>query len=374
MKINEKLEHKFDMMWSKSDNVNIRRGIFQGDSLSQLLFVICMIPLSQILRKLKLGYTLKNGKKLNHLLFMDDLKIFAKSNREINGLVSTVQILTNDIGMEFGTKKCGVLVLKRGRVVSSEGVEIPDVERIKEVEKNGYRYLGILEYNKITESKMKENVWREYLKRTKLIMKCRLSGRNKIIAINKWAVSLMRYGTGIMKWTKRELDEIDRKTRKVLTLNKELHPRSDVDRFYVSRMEGGRGLIGCKMCVKAEENSLGWYVKHHIEPLIVAVRISNTLPSENSTQPKEFKQKYNEERINNWGGKAMYGQYVRQIEDKDNSNTWKWLRKSNSKGCTETLICSAQEQALRTNYVKFHIDKTGESSQCRMYRVENETV
>ena len=295
-------------MWSKSGNVNIRRGIFQGDSLSQLLFVICMIPLSQILRKLKLGYTLKNGKKLNHLLFMDDLKIFAKSNREINGLVSTVQILTNDIGMEFGTKKCGVLVLKRGRVVSSEGVEIPNVERIKEVEKNGYRYLGILEYNKITESKMKENFWREYLKRTKLIMKCRLSGRNKIIAINKWAVSLMRYGTGIVKCTERELDEIDRKTRKVLTLNKELHPRSDVDRFYVSRMERGRGLIECKMCGKAEENSLGWHVKLHIEPLFVAVRISNTAPCENFTQPKEFKQQDNGERHNNWRGKTMYGQ------------------------------------------------------------------
>ena len=36
----------------------------------------------------------------------------------------------------------------------------------------------------------------------------------------------------------------------------------------------------------------------------------------------------------------MYGQYVRQIEDKDKSNTWKWLRKSNLKGCTEVLICS----------------------------------
>ena len=70
----------------------------------------------------------------------------------------------------------------------------------------------------------------------------------------------------------------------------------------------------------------------------------------------------------------MYGQYVRQIEDKDKSNTWKWLRKSNLKGCTEALICSAQEQALRTNYVKFHIDKTGESPLCRMCRVENETV
>ena len=70
----------------------------------------------------------------------------------------------------------------------------------------------------------------------------------------------------------------------------------------------------------------------------------------------------------------MYGQYVRQIEDKEKSNTWKWQRKSNLKGCTKALICSAQEQALRTNYVKFHIDKGGESHLCRICRVENETV
>ena len=75
-------------------------------------------------------------------------------------------------------------------------------------------------------------------------MKSRLNGRNKIIAINTWAVSLMRYGAGIVKWTKSELDKIGRKTRKVMTLNKELHPRSYVDRLHVSTME-------------AEENSLG---------------------------------------------------------------------------------------------------------------------
>ena len=74
---------------------------------------------------------------------MDDLKIFAKSEREVNGLVSTVQILSNDIGMEFGIKKCGVLVLERGKVVSSERIEMPNDERIKEVEKNRYKYLGI---------------------------------------------------------------------------------------------------------------------------------------------------------------------------------------------------------------------------------------
>ena len=168
--------------------------------------------------------------------------------------------------MEFGIKNCAVLIMKRGKVMSSEGVEMPDGERIKAVEKNGYKYLGILEYNKTKKSKMKRNFRREYLRRTKLIMKSRLNGRNKIIAIKTWTVSLMRCGASTVKWTKSELDEIDRKTRKVMPFNKELHPRRDVDRLYVSRMEGGRGLIGCKMCVKAEKNSLGWYVKHHIEP------------------------------------------------------------------------------------------------------------
>ena len=78
---------------------------------------------------------------------------------------------------------------------------------------------------------MKENFWREYLRRTKLIVKSRLNGGNKIIAINTWGVSLMRYDAGIVKWTKSELDDIDRKTRKVVTINKKLHPRSDVDMY-----------------------------------------------------------------------------------------------------------------------------------------------
>ena len=105
---------------------------------SPLIFVICMIPLTQILRKVKSGYTLKNGETLNHLLLMDDLKIYAKNELEINGLVSIIQILSNDIGMEFGIKKCGVLVLKRGNVVSPERVEMPGGEKIKEIEKNRY--------------------------------------------------------------------------------------------------------------------------------------------------------------------------------------------------------------------------------------------
>ena len=42
---------------------------------------------------------------------------------------------------------------------------------------------------------------------------------------------LMRYGARNVKWTKSELDEIDRKTRKVMAMDKELHPKSDIDCF-----------------------------------------------------------------------------------------------------------------------------------------------
>ena len=70
--------------------VNIRRGIFKCDNLSPLLFLICMFPLTEISSRVQPGYTLKCGERLNYLLFMADLKICGKNEREINALASTV--------------------------------------------------------------------------------------------------------------------------------------------------------------------------------------------------------------------------------------------------------------------------------------------
>ena len=70
----------------------------------------------------------------------------------------------------------------------------------------------------------------------------------------------------------------------------------------------------------------------------------------------------------------MHGQYVRDMTGEDWGKTWQWMRKGDLKGCTEALICSAQEQALRTNYIKFHIDKKAESPMCRMCGEKGESV
>ena len=66
----------------------------------------------------------KGGKKINHLIFMDDLKLFAKNKDEIDSLVNTVRIFSEDIKIEFGLPKCGVLIMKRKKVVKSEGISV----------------------------------------------------------------------------------------------------------------------------------------------------------------------------------------------------------------------------------------------------------
>ena len=64
----------------------------------------------------------------------------------------------------------------------------------------------------------------------------------------------------------------------------------------------------------------------------------------------------------------MYGQFVREMpETKDEKETWYWLRKADLKVETEAMLYAAQEQAIRTNYVKHKIDKTAQSTLCRMW-------
>ena len=193
-----------------------------------------------VLRQTKASYELKKGgKKINHLLFMDDLKLFAKIEDQIDSLVNTVRIFSEDIKMEFVLPKCGVLIMKGGKVVKSEGISMLD----------GYKYHGILEADGVKHEEMKDQIKEEYIRRVRNILKSKLNGGNIILAINSRAVSIVRYGAGIISWTKIELEEIDWRTRKLMTMYGTHHPKADVDRLYLQRCEGGRGLLGLEYCV-----------------------------------------------------------------------------------------------------------------------------
>ena len=62
---------------------------------------------------------------------MDDMKLYSKTEKTLDSLIQTVRIFSNDIKMEFGIEKCAMLVLKRGKVVKSEGIKLPDNRKMR---------------------------------------------------------------------------------------------------------------------------------------------------------------------------------------------------------------------------------------------------
>ena len=160
---------------------------------------------------------------------MDDLKLYSRSEKGLDSLVQTVCLFNEDIEMEFGIEKCAMLVMEKGKIVKSVGIELPDGKVIKSLQEGeSCKYLGILEADKFLEEKMKLIVSKKYTRRIRKVLKRKLNGGNLVCGVNTWAVSLLRYSAAFVSWRKSELQAID--TRKLLTIYRALHPKSDVDR------------------------------------------------------------------------------------------------------------------------------------------------
>jgi hypothetical protein len=105
----------------ETEEIEIQRGIFQGDSLSPLMFCICLTPLTEQLNRLNMGYEEHTTKtKILHLLYMDDLKLLGKSKEELQKQIRTVTTFSDDIHVGFGLDKCAKIVFKEGKLVHSQ--------------------------------------------------------------------------------------------------------------------------------------------------------------------------------------------------------------------------------------------------------------
>ena len=102
-------------------------------------------------------------------------------------------------------------------------------------------------------------------------------------------MTVFRYGAEILQWKERKLKDMDRKSRKAMTIDGVLQRKSDVDRLYIKKKEGGRVLISVESCVREEENSLGFYVANSEETLIKGVAAAETINTEDTVTSGEFK-------------------------------------------------------------------------------------
>ena len=292
-----------------------------------------------ILNKAKEGYSLgKDRAKLNHLLFMDDLKLYGKDKNQLDSLVQTVRIFSSDIGMTFGIEKCAMVEMKRGKLIDSDGLDLPEGQKIDSLQdEEAYKYLGVLENDKIKSTEMKDILRQEYFRRVKTILRSKLNAGNIIQAINSRTVSLIRYGAGIIDWRKDELKDIDRKTRKLFTMHRSMYPQSDVDRLYWKRAEGGRGLKSVEEVVELEKASIGYYLGQTEETLLKEV-VRDGLFTE-SVEPKRKKREIMKRRKANFDEKKLHSVFFKETKEvRDDKDSWLWLQKGVLKKETEGLI------------------------------------
>ena len=105
------------------------------------------------------------------------------------------------------------------------------------------------------------------------------------------------------------------------------------------------------------------YALRSNEKLTIAAATEGKLKMFINAQNRQDRMK---QRLIEWKEKALDGQFLRETENTDDRNSWEWLKRGELKRETESLLCVAQEQALRVNAIKNSIYKTSDTPLCRL--------
>ena len=253
---------------------------------------------------------------------------------------------------------------------------------------------------------MKEKIRKEYYRRIKSIMKTELNSRNRIQAINSLAVPVVQYSFNIINWNLSDLQRMATKTRKLMTTNKMHHSKADMDRIYLPRKEGGRGLIQLEMSYKTTVIGLDTYIQNNYDWMIQLVNqhernkklhsvtkeaqryrrelnlddndnVEATTPTKAAKSSKgKAKQEILKGMLNHWQEKPLHGQYPKRTKEAhvDQEKTHQWLCSSGLKAETEGFILAAQDQCLLTRNYQANILHNGVDSKCRLCDEKVETI
>ena len=366
----------------ETDDIFFRRGIFQGDSLSPLLFCLALAPISAMLVRANLGYRIKK-KIVSNLLYIDDLKVYARSDTEMQQCKELIEGFSKDVSMEFGLSKCAVIHTRKGKVVKSNVVtDIPILDENGET--TGYKYLGVLQAERVHHQRVREKATNEYKKRVRKVLESNLTARNTVQALNGFALPILRYSFGVCEWRSKDLAQVDRKTRKILTATGFHHPKSSLHNLYLHRRMGGRGLISAKDCHRQECTNLGKYIRTNPnkDPLVDIIKKDQERRKLGllayTRQPKKgTRQEIDQGHFDNLRKKPLHGQWFKSRENLpivDIPQSNRWLQHAHLYYETESLLCAAQEQTLATNHLRAKVWGQQVDSKCRLCHEHEENI
>ncbi|CAK1550990.1 unnamed protein product [Leptosia nina] len=380
-----------------TDPIKIQRGIFQGDSLSPLWFCLALNPLSNLLNTTSGGYTLfytgncertlqidKRNFKLNHLMYMDDIKLYGATEEELKTLAQTTEMFSQDINMEFGTDKCKVNSFKGGEHIQHQyylqSGDIIAALRSNEV----YKYLGYIQARQIEHKEIKASLIKEYKYRLNSILRSQLYSKNTTKAINTYAIPVLTYSFGIINWSKSELISLQRLINTTMTRHRKHHPRSCVQRLTLPRSEGGRGLIDLINLHNKQITSLRYYFKNKSKVSTMHQSIAQNdkkltpLNLNDEENQKNEAQTDKQTKFRDWLRKSLHGRHLRDLNHTgiDTKASNEFLRRGELFPETEGFILAIQDQVLETRNYQKHIMKLPSliEDSCRKCKGAPETI
>ncbi|KAL1448253.1 hypothetical protein WDU94_000033 [Cyamophila willieti] len=367
----------------KTDKIMFKRGIFQGDPLSSLLFCLCLNPLSNILNSSSVGYKIdmKDNYHFNHLFYMDDLKIYANGTEQLRYLLELVSNFSESICMSFGLDKCNVLNIKKGKLCDPEDMTLSNKLTINSLQQDEqYKYLGIHQQISINHSEIKKQYETSFMKRVTTILKTELNARNKIQSINCWAIPLLAYTFGIIAWTDTDLSNLNRKVRTTLTRYRSHHVHSATERLYLPRREGGRGLMDLQNVYSKQVVKLRTYFENKRSKFISYFKqadIFTPLRLSNSTFTPPI-MKTNEDMKTTLMSGVMKGRYPKILYNDpqiDRVLSTSYLQDGYLMSETEGFIHAIQDQVMKTrNYMKHIMKVQIDTELCRLCNQVTESI
>ena len=380
----------------EADSIDYQRGILQSDGLSVILFALSINPVSFLPRKME-GYELGETIKLiiNHLLFVDDLKLYSRTLDQMKKLLDIITTFTNDIGMIFGEAKCAYICIVRGKkkcLGSSIQINGLTIQELKEGEQ--YKYLGQDESVGYHGPLNKERVLKEYKRRVRKIWSSEHYGNNKATAHNTLAVPVITPTIGILQWTKKEICDIDIATHKILSYTGNLHKRADINRLYVPRKQGGRGLTSVEdiyisrhiilaehLNEKKSTNPFLEKVVEHEQDKIIRLgeefKQELGLSTTKKASREAIKHKLKQKHLEAWKNKPMHGYIFRKVEadqEIDTQASHNWLSTGLSSHM-EGYATALQEQEIPTKAtIKRRTKEPNIESKYRLCKDQEETI
>ena len=144
---------------------------------------------------------------------MDDLKLFAKNDQDLEGLLNKIKEFSSDIGMEFGLEKCTKASFVRGKLQKKSSINLDIDTTIRDLDpEETYKYLGVNEGDGINHASMKEKIRKEYYRRIRLTLKTELNSKKRIDAISTLVVPIVQYSFNIINWDLADVNRLDTKT------------------------------------------------------------------------------------------------------------------------------------------------------------------